>query len=58
MFEHDLYPILHAIITDKILFTLASLLLSSSSSNDVSADISEDEGFFEFFLKAEFTSHM
>ena len=58
MLEHNLYPILFAIITDKILFTLRASLLLSSSSNDVSADISDDEGSFEFFLKAEFTSHM
>ena len=56
MFEHNLYPILFAIITDKMLFRLrASLLLSSS--NDASAGISDDEGSFDFFLKAEFTSH-
>ena len=58
MFEHNLYPILFAIITDKILFTLRASLLLLSSSNDVSAHISVDEGSFEFFLKVEFTSHM
>ena len=58
MLEHNLYPILFAIITDKILFTLRASLLLSSSSNDVSDDISEDEGSFEIFLNTEFTSHM
>ena len=56
MFEHNLYPILFAIITDKILLILRGSLLLSSS-NDASADIIDDEGSFELFLKDEFTSH-
>ena len=57
MFEHNLHPILFSVITDKILVTLrASFILLSS--NDASADISDDEGSFDFSLKTEFTSHL
>ena len=57
MFEHNLYPILFSVITDKILVTLrASFILLSS--NDASADISDGDGSFDFSLKTEFTSHL
>ena len=55
MFEHNLYPIFFAIITDKILFTLRAFLLLSSS-NDASADIVMMLVLLSWFFKAEFTS--
>ena len=57
MFEHNLYPILFSVITDKILVKLrASFILLSS--NDASADISDGDSSFYFSLKTEFTSHL
>ena len=54
MFEYDLYPIYVLLLLTKFIHLRVFLLLSSL--NDVSVDIVNNEGSFEFSRKAEFAS--